>query len=318
MIHRVPRGLRALPGAALLGLASFTAQAGALVELTQQSFTDYCSRSTPLTARQQARLLRLAEIVRQELEQSGHPIALVSRSGLNLQRLNQRYSHAGLSLREGAELPWAVRQLYYACDEKRPRLFDQGLAGFVMGTDSPGAGHLSVLLLPDSPPTRALRRAALDRPLALGLLSATYSANAYAFSSRYQNCNQWVAELMGAAWGGLPAAPAEPPLRERAQTWLRQAGYKPQPVDIGSHALMIAAAFMPMVHLDDHPEADRFALRLQVSLPEALERFTQQQVPGAQRIELCHAEGRLVLRRDGPALPDSCQPAAGDTVLPLD
>ena len=318
MIHRVPRGPRALLGAALLGLAAFTAQASALVELTQQSFTDYCSRSTPLSARQQDRLLRFAQAVRQELDASGQALAVVSRSGTNLQRFGQRFSHAGLSLREGADLPWAVRQLYYACDEKRPRLFDQGLAGFMMGTDDPAVGHISLVFMPSGEAQDTLLQAALNKPLALGLVGPRYSANAYAFSSRYQNCNQWLAELMAVAWGGLGGSTSGAPLRERAQHWLENAAYEPQTMNIGSHALMFAAPWVPMIHLDDHPEADRFALQLRVSMPTALEAFVRHRVPGARRVELCHAEGRLVLRRDGPALPDSCQPAAGDTVLPLD
>lgn len=312
------RGARAAL-AALATLAAFSTpavHAGALVDLTRQTFTDYCSRSTPLSARQQDRLLRLADTVRGELQRSGVALALVSRSGLNLRRLDQRYSHAGLSLREGAGPPWAVRQLYYACDEKRPRLFDQGLAGFLMGTDDPDAGHVSLLLLPAGPAAEALGRATLDKPLALGLLAASYSANAYAFSSRYQNCNQWVAELMGVAWGDLPPEP--PALRDRAQAWLQQAGYQPQAVELRSHLLMLAAGLMPMLRLDDHPEADRFALRLHVSLPPALERFAQQQVPGARRVELCHAEGRIVLRRDGPPLSDDCRAETGDTVIEPD
>ena len=52
----------------------------------------------------------------------------------------------------------------------------------------------------------ALERAARDNRQALSLLGATYSANAYPFSLQYQNCNQWVAEMLAAAWGALAAA----------------------------------------------------------------------------------------------------------------
>lgn len=296
--------------------ATASGQAGVLAEATRHSFTDYCSRSSPLTAAQQHRLLRVAEIVRRELQASGADVALVSRAGTDLKRFGQRFSHAGLSLREGTELPWAVRQLYYACDEKRPRLFDQGLAGFLMGTDDPTTGHLSLVLLPPGEATEALRRVALDKLLALGLVSPRYSANAYAFSSRYQNCNQWLAELMGVAWGGLAGSTAS--LRDRAQQWLKQADYQPQAMPIGSHALMMAAPLIPMVYLDDHPEEDRFALRLQVSMPSSLEAFVRQRLPQARRIALCHAEGRVVIRRDGSDLPDACRPEPGDEVVALD
>ena len=48
-----------------------------------------------------------------------------------------------------------------------------------------------------------IEQAALDKNQALQLLGATYSANAYAFSQKYQNCNQWVAELL-AVQGAVP------------------------------------------------------------------------------------------------------------------
>ncbi|WP_308602031.1 DUF2145 domain-containing protein [Massilia sp. Dwa41.01b] len=95
-----------------------------------------------------------------------------------------------------------MRQLYYACDESRPRLFDQGIAGFALGAEAPARGHMSLVFLPGAEGA-SVAAAALDKPLALSLLAGQYSANAHAFSTRYQNCNQWVAELLASAWGGL-------------------------------------------------------------------------------------------------------------------
>ena len=121
-----------------------------------------------------------------------------------------------MSLRASSNTPWSVRQLYFACDERRPRLFDQGLAGFVFGTDDPSVGYVSIVWLPRER-AAALERAALDNARALRLLAADYSANAYPFSLRYQNCNQWVVELLAPAWGCLDDGEA---LRTRAQGWL--------------------------------------------------------------------------------------------------
>jgi hypothetical protein len=149
----------------------------------------------------------------------------------------------------------------------------------------------------------------------LSLLGGAYSANAHPFSLRYQNCNQWVIELLAAAGG---AGPAGGGLRERAQQWLRERGYAPQPVDIGSHAVMFAAAFLPWFHLDDHPAEDRFALRLRISLPRSIEAFAHEQMPGAERIELCHDERRIVVHRGWTPVAEGCEPAAGDDVLALD
>ena len=267
-----------------------------------------------MNATQQDRLLRFAALIKEELDGSGEKVALVARSGLDLSRFGVRYSHAGVSLKASDNTPWSVRQLYYACDEQRPRLYDQGLPGFVFGTDDANIGYVWIVL-PTGADAAALESAALDNARALRLLAATYSANAYPFSLRYQNCNQWVAELLATAWGALDGAPD---LRAQAQRWLAQRGYEPAAVDIGSHWLMLAAAFVPLVHLDDHPDADLSALRVRTSLPGAIEDFVRERASSARRIQLCHNGGQAVIRYGWEPMAEGCRPQAGDRVIDLD
>lgn len=276
----------------------------------------FCDTQARLTAGQQDRLLQFGEVANRVLADAGAPVALVSRSGLNLARFGVRYSHAGLALRDSGHGTYAVRQLYYACDEGRPRLFDQGMGGFVSGTDDPRLGYLSILLL-RGPRAEALARAALDRPAALSLVAGRYSANAYPFSIRYQNCNQWVAELMALAWSREPAAVSGERPREAAQAWLRQAGYAPPPVQVDSHLTKFAAGFVPWVHLDDHPDDVRYGLSFQVSLPTSLETFLRTQIDETSHVEMCHDERHVVVRRDGAPMGEGCTPGPGDEVLPL-
>ena len=49
----------------------------------------YCDRGPALSAAQQDRLLRFAAIVRGELESAGVSMAIVSRSGVNLERFQE-------------------------------------------------------------------------------------------------------------------------------------------------------------------------------------------------------------------------------------
>jgi hypothetical protein len=311
------QGTRHAPGRALsfaarawLTLVAALCAGGAHAASTSQRL---CDRPTPLSVQQQDRLLQVAALVRHELESAGHSVALISRSGLDLQRFGIRYSHAGFSLRDN-DTPWSVRQLYYACDEHRPRLYDQGLAGFLFGTDDPDVGYVSIVWMPAREAAQ-VERAAQDRARALSLIAGRYSANAYPFSLRYQNCNQWVAELLATAWGGL-ADGAD--LRARAQAWLGDQGYAPATVEVGSHAVMFAGIFVPWIHYDDHPADDRFALRFRTSLPLALEAFVRQRAPGARRVELCHDAKRVVIHQGWDAVPEGCKPLPGDRVIALD
>jgi len=272
----------------------------------------FCDRDQPLTAAEQDRLLRFAAVLREELAGSEESVALVSRSGLDLSRFGIRYSHAALAWRSEAGL-WSARQLYYACDEGRPRIYDQGLAGFALGTDDPGLGYLSIVHLP-AQAVLALRPVLLDTPRVLHLLGAQYSANAYAYGLRYQNCNQWIMEMIAAGWGDLADGDD---LRERAQQWLRDAQYAPEPVDVDSRLLMLASYFVPLLHLDDHPEEDRWAMKLRVSVPAAVEGFVHQRFPASERVELCHDDKRIVIHRGWTPIADGCKPGEGDRVVPL-
>ncbi len=262
----------------------------------------------PITATQQDRLLRFAAVVRDALTASGAQAALVSRSGTDLSRFQLRYSHAGIAVAQGLGTPWAVRQLYYACAEGAPRLFDQGMAGFATGSDDATVGFISVLLLPDEA-AAPLATAALDNALALRLLNARYSANAYPFSTRFQNCNQWVAELMAAAEGATT--------REAAQAWLQREGYAPEPVR-ASPWLLVAGRFVPWLHFGDHPPEQLNAGAVQTSLPTSLETFALARWPTARRVEFCHGPHGVLVRDGGPPLAEGCVPQAGDRVIRLD
>lgn len=303
----------AIPAAAGLGLLA--ALALGLTLVTSARAATFCDRGGEVPATEQDRQLQVVAVARRELVASGVDAALVSRSGTDLSRFQLQYSHSGLALKDSRNSPWSVRQLYYACDESRARLYDQGLAGFLLSAGKTAPIRLAIVTLPGEAGSRLAARA-LDNRLALALLSPRYSASAYAFATRYQNCNQWVAELMGFAW--RPREDDAPtPDRAQAQRALRALGYDPTPVVVPSHAVMFAAQFVPLIHSDDHPLDDLYAMRLKVSTPAALEVFVHQRMPQAQRIELCATGGEIVVRRGWEPLPPDCRAAPGDEILPL-
>jgi len=309
----------------------------------------HCEASADRTAAQQDRLLRMSALVRERLEATGSGVAIVARSGLNLSWWGQRYSHAGLSLQSNPAGPWFVRQLYYDCAAKEPRIFDEGLAGFVSGMADPDRGHLLLLVLPVAEPQKAqsvgptsdlqptshpnpgasvvnaaavterLKRLALHRPTALGLLGSRYTANAHAFSTLFQNCNQWLAELLAFALQPQGLSPEQAPsLRANAQALLRAQGYEPTRFTLGNPLITWFAGRIPWLSLDDHPPEDLAQNRLRVSMPESIATHVMAHVPGVRRIEVCMTAVHIVLRDNGPTLDDDCTALAGDQVVLLD
>ncbi|WP_431260891.1 DUF2145 domain-containing protein [Roseateles chitinivorans] len=305
---------------AFVMLASSAVAMAVLAVASVAHAATFCDRGNEVSATEQDRQLQVVAFARRVLEASGASAALVSRSGTDLSRFHLQYSHSGIALKDSRNSPWSVRQLYYACDESQAKLYDQGLAGFLLSAGRTEPIRLSIVTLPGSAGAR-LADSVLDNRRSLALLTSRYSASAYAFGTRYQNCNQWVAEMMGFAWAPRTdgAAPAEddPPTRRQAQQWLRTLGYDPSPVVVPSHAVMFAAQFVPLIHSDDHPIDDLYAMRLKVSTPAALEAFAHRRVPDAQRVEFCATGSTIVVRRGWDPLPTDCRAAEGDEVLPL-
>jgi hypothetical protein len=283
-------------------LASTASRANSLV---------FCDKTASLTAAQKDRLLRFGDTLRALLDESGASVAIVSRSGLDLSRFNVRYSHAGISLRYSDNGAWSVRQLYYACDEQVPRIYDQGLAGFLLGNEDASPAYVSVVLMAQ-PEAGRLEHAALDKASALKLLASNYSANAYPFSLAYQNCNQWLAELLASAWGDLPQ---QGDARTEAQGWLKAEGYEPARIDLEYRAMMWLSYFVPLVHRDDHPAQDIDDKVYQVSMPASIEAFVRKIAPASQRIEMCLRDEHLVIHRGWDEIQEDCVPQPGDEIV---
>ena len=290
-----------------------------------------CDPDLKLSATQQDRLLRFAAIVKDELNQSGQAVALVARSGLDLARFDLRYSHAGFSLQTSENGPWSVRQLYLDCRQHQPRIFDQGMSGFVVGGNDPDLGYVSLIYLPLSISNTLAQRAG-DNALALQLLGHDYSANAYAYALRYQNCNQWVVELLANAWeqaeGGqtpqveplahLSPDISDPSQRALAQAWLKAQHYAATDFQVHNPLLVLYALSLPWLHADDHPLDHQHQGLYQVSMPASIEAFVHALSPEARRVELCHRGDQVVVHEGWDAIADGCQAGGQDRVISLD
>ncbi len=127
---------------------------------------------------------------------------------------------------------------------------------------------------------------------------------------------------MAAAWGtpnprsqGQGNAPEA--FRAQAQQWLREAAYRPSPMTLHPRALVFTAPFIPWVQLDDHPETALKDQMFEFNMPASLEAFIRRREPAAQRIEVCHTDSRIVVRRGWTPLNDDCVAGPGDEELAL-
>jgi hypothetical protein len=313
-------------------LAAIGLAASLIASPCRANSLEVCDRPAEPSADEKDVMLRFGAVVRQALVASGRDVALIARSGLDLHRLDVRYSHEGVALKDNGTTPWSVRELYYSCDDHKPRVFDEGLAGFLMGTDDPVTSWVSLVLLP-AETSLSLRDTATDKGHALGVLGASYSANAYPFSTLHQNCNQWVIELLADAWGAADdaapgagddaasrdaeAGPSSETARTRAQRWLYHQGYRPTEFRVSLHPMLWLADILPWLSNDDHPAAELADNRYSVSMPSSVETFVQAKVPGATRIEICHAGRHVVVHHGWDDIAAGCIAGPGDEVMEL-
>jgi hypothetical protein len=304
-MHLLHRPVRCLAATGLLALS---------VAAHAFSF-EVCDRPKEPSADQRDVMLRFGAIVREQLVASAQDVALVARSGLDLHRLDVRYSHAAVVLKDNDGRPWSVRELYYSCEDHKPRIFDEGMTGFLLGTDDPDTSYVSLVFLPRER-AESLRTTAVDKHHALGVLGASYSANAYPFSTVHQNCNQWVMELLAQAWGAGDAG-TDADARTQAQAWMRAQGYLPTVFTLSAHPMTWLADLAPWLANDDHPPHEVAHGRYNVSMPASIETFVQAKVPGATRVEICHAGRHVVLHRGWDDVAAGCVAGPGDRTIEL-
>ena len=232
----------------------------------------------PLTVDEVQRSLDLAQRSMQVLDASGAQVAIIARAGQNLSQYGLRYSHVGLAWRDHPAGRWVVVQLLNDCGTADSALFNDGLGNFFLG----GLYQYKAELILPSPEVQQRLVQVLASRTPQRLHQPKYSMLAYAWSTRYQNSNQWVLETLAAA----SAAPGKVETRAEAQQWLNQAGFQPVGVDIGLGARLGARLFRANVAFDDHPTGPRLRGHFDTVTVDGIEQFVRSHERGAQIIEL--------------------------------
>ncbi len=172
-----------------------------------------------------------------------------------------RFTHTALAVREHGE--WWVHHLLNTHGGPLGHLYRQPLIDFFR--DDPMEYAVSVLV-----PSTALQRKivrVLGSPLREGLYNPSYSRVAYPYSTRYQNSNQWIAEI-------VVAAQAEVSSRVDAQCELRSRGLRPDVLlDIGPVRQLASYWLTRNTRLDDHPARNRLGGRFEFLLEPSLRHY---------------------------------------------
>ena len=230
----------------------------------------------PMSVDEVERSLELAQRSMRALDDSGAQVAVIARAGQDLSRYGLRYSHVGLAWRDHPAGRWVVVQLLNECGTADSALYNDGLGNFFL---SGLYQYKAQLMLPPPEVQQRLAQVLASRT-PLRLHQARYNMLSYAWSTRYQNSNQWALETLAAA--SADAGRVE--TRAEAQQWLGQAGFHPQPVEIGALTRLGGRMFRANVAFDDHPMGQRMQGHITTVTVDGIERFMRSR--GARVIEL--------------------------------
>lgn len=190
------------------------------------------------------KIVRLASMVREQLEKSGASVAYIARAGIDLREYKLVYSHLGLAWRDHPKGRWYTFHLLNPCNTSESELADHSLEDFYKVE----LFTYDALVVVPSQQMQVKLLKTFFSPLAVTLHHPVYNMISYPYSSLYQNSNQWVLEVTAAALGPENLIQN----RYQAQSWLKQNGYEPSQVYIGKLKRWGGLLASPHIHFDDH------------------------------------------------------------------
>lgn len=219
--------------------------------------------------------MKLAENTRAALDASQAQVALIARVGQDLSRYGLRYSHMAYVWRDHPKGRWLVVHELNRCGTAGSALYDQGLANFFLDD----LHAYEALVLVPSPQSQARIATMLGSGTPALLHWGRYNMLAYAFSTQYQNSNQWVLETYAASASTLAAGD-----RSRAQAWLKLAGFSPLTVHVPASTRLSARLFSANISFDDHPFGRRAAGSIDTVTVESVVRFVRAREAGSREM----------------------------------
>lgn len=199
--------------------------------------------------------LEMADLTRAALDKRDDEVVLIARMGQDLSRYRLTYSHAAFAVRQHPAGAWSVVHKLNTCGTATSSLYDEGLINFF--SDSPFRYQAGVWRL--APDVQARLKKALLGKKAKDYLEPNYSLVAYPFSTRYQNSNGWVLDMLAFAL----APEDEANTRVTAQSWLKANGYQPTELDLGTMTRLGARISKANIAFDDHPSEQRWSGKIQ-------------------------------------------------------
>jgi hypothetical protein len=226
----------------------------------------------PATAEGSAKSAKLSAQVREMLDGQRHSFALVARAGVDLSEFGLRHSHVGVAWRDHPRGRWYTFHLLNRCGTGQSELIEQSLEDFY----NVELHDYEALIAAPSFPMQIRLQKAFFSPVAQTLHEREYNMIAHPFSTKYQNSNQWVLEVIASALAPTGYVSS----RLSAQDWLKENGFVPSMIPIGASKRAGARLFSPHVRFSDHTDEEWQAQRYAVVSVDSVIAFVRSRDKG--------------------------------------
>jgi hypothetical protein len=207
------------------------------------------------------RALDLAGQTMNMLDQSGAKVVVIGRAGQDLSKYGLRYSHLGYAFAQpdgqGGQV-WRVLHKLNQCGTAESAIYLQGLGEFFL--DDLWRFE-AAWIVPTEPVQAQLLPVLSDLAQATRMHHKPYSMVSYAWSTKYQQSNQWAIETLAMALASDGRSSAFG--RTQAQDWLRAQDYQPTTLRIDAMTRFGARLTAANVYFDDHPNEKRYSDRIE-------------------------------------------------------
>jgi len=228
--------------------------------------------------------LLLAQRTHEALEaahaRDGVQVVLLARAGQDLSKYGLHYSHLGLAWRTRGpqgQPAWRVLHKLNACGTAVASIYRQGLGEFFLDDLW---RYEAAWIVPRLDVQQKLLALLADDARALRLHHRPYSVVSYSWGRKYQQSNQWAIETIALAMDPVVTS------RERAQAWLQLQGYEPGVLRLGPLTRLGGRLSAANVAFDDHPDAKRFADRIETVTVDSVFAWMERSGLGGRPVRL--------------------------------
>lgn len=215
------------------------------------------------------------------LSPDGSKVFLIGRRGQNLDEYKLKYSHGGYLMKNNDN--WEVFHELNECSSNQSHLYNEGVLNFFLDDLYK---YDSIIIAFDAKTNESLKQVLSNKDLLKQSHNPNYNLVSYPFSSKYQNSNGWLLEIMAKALAKNENKQINS--HDEFIIYIQQIGYEPDILNLGMFKRLGGRMFKANIAFDDQPFNERMAGNIRTYTFDGLFKFFKDKNIVYQSMEIKH------------------------------